>query len=135
MREGTKIMIGAVVLVVVAAVAFLIDYLISVQRYKRSVANITYTHANASGIPDGVYIGECDVRLIAARVEVTVQDGQITNIDLIKHRHERGEAAEGIEKRIVAQQRIDVDAVSGATNSSQVIKKAVDNALSGARRN
>ena len=31
--------------------------------------------------------------------------------------------------KIVSEQRIDVDAVSGATNSSTVLKKAVENAL------
>lgn len=34
----------------------LIDYLISVQRYKRSVVDMTYTHADASGIPDGICV-------------------------------------------------------------------------------
>jgi uncharacterized protein with FMN-binding domain len=31
--------------------------------------------------------------------------------------------------QIVSEQKIDVDAISGATNSSKVIKKAVENAL------
>ena len=38
-------------------------------------------------------------------------------------------AAETVINEIVDEQRIDVDAVSGATNSSIVIKKAVENAL------
>lgn len=33
--------------------------------------------------------------------------------------------------RIIAEQKIEVDAVSGATNSSTVIKKAVENAIRG----
>ena len=33
--------------------------------------------------------------------------------------------------RIIEEQKIEVDAVSGATNSSTVIKKAVENALTG----
>jgi uncharacterized protein with FMN-binding domain len=131
-RKRTWVIIAVTVLVIVAAGVFLAGYLLSVQRYQDTVAGIRYEHANATGIPDGSYIGECDVQFIYARVEVTVKDGRIIDIDLLEHRTERGSAAEGIGDEIVAQQRIDVDAVSGATNSSTVIKKAVDNALSSA---
>ena len=49
----------------------------------------------------------------------------------MEHRHERGKAAEKVIEKIIEEQKIDVDAVSGATNSSTVIKKAVENALNG----
>ena len=62
-------------------------------------------------------------------MEVTVQNGEITNINILEHRHERGKTAEVITDRIVDEQKIDVDAISSATNSSAVIKKAVENAL------
>lgn len=93
---------------------------------------MTYANIDASHIPDGSYLGECDVKFIRAKVEVTVTDGLITNILLLEHYNGKGAAAEGIEHTIINEQRIDVDAVSGATNSSIVIKKAVDNALSNA---
>ena len=38
----------------------------------------------------GVYIGEYDVNFIYAKVEVTVQNGEITNINILEHRNERG---------------------------------------------
>lgn len=38
-------------------------------------------------------------------------------------------SAEKIIDKIVGEQKIDVDGISGATNSSNVIKKAVENAL------
>ena len=82
-----------------------------------------------SDIPDGVYIGEYDVNVIYAKVEVTVENGEITNIIILEHRNERGKPAEAVINKIVEDQKIDVDAVSGATNSSTVIKKAVENAL------
>ena len=66
---------------------------------------------------------------IYAKVEVAVQNEEITNINILEHRHERGKTAEVIADSIVDEQKIDVDAISGATNSSTVIKKAVENAL------
>lgn len=68
---------------------------------------------------------------IYAKVEVTVQAGVITNIDILEHLNERGSRAEVVVDRIIEEQKIEVDAVSGATNSSTVIKKAVENALTG----
>ena len=82
-----------------------------------------------SAIPDGVYVGEYDVNFIYAKVEVTVRNGEMTDIIILEHKQERGKAAEAVISDMLAEQKIDVDAVSGATNSSTVIKKAVENAL------
>ncbi len=62
-------------------------------------------------------------------VEVTVHSGEITGIRISEHGNERGKAAEAVAERIVLEQRIDVDAVSGVTNSSAVLKKTAENAL------
>ncbi|MDE7184596.1 MAG: FMN-binding protein [Lachnospiraceae bacterium] len=104
-------------------------YLKRVADYKQAVKETTFEEVNISDIFDGVYIGEYDVNFIYAKVEVTVQNGEITNIDILEHRHERGKTAEVITNRIDDEQKTDVDAISGATNSSTVIKKAVENAL------
>ncbi len=108
-----------------------IIYLKNVADYKQAVNETTIEEINISDISDGVYIGEYDVNFIYARVEVTVQNGEITNINILEHRHERGKTAEAITSKIIDEQRIDVDTISGATNSSTVIKKVVANALRG----
>ena len=134
MKKRTKISIAIAAAVVIAA-GLLTYELISVHRYKDEVAEIAFMHKDAGGIPDGTYIGECDVDYVYAKVEVQVKDEQIVGIVLLEHKNGRGQAAESIVDEIIAQQRIDVDVVAGATNSSQVIKKAVDNALSSAVSN
>jgi uncharacterized protein with FMN-binding domain len=132
MKRKTKILSGTIALAAVIALGFLINCLVSVKLYKDAVLSITFDHTDASQVPDGIYVGECDVQFIYAKVEVQVEGGRITSIQLLEHKNERGKAAEGIEQEIVARQKIDVDVIAGATNSSQVIKKAVDNALSNA---
>ena len=109
-------------------------YLKSVADYKRSVKETTFSNLDISNVPDGAYVGEYDVDFIYAKVEVTVQNGVITNIDILEHKNGRGSRAEVVVDRIIEEQKIDVDAVSGATNSSIVIKKAVENALTGENR-
>ena len=106
-------------------------YLKNVADYKRAVGETTFDEIDIADVSDGIYIGEYDVNFIYAKVEVTVEDGEIVSINILEHRHERGKAAEKVIEKIIEEQKIDVDAVSGATNSSTVIKKAVENALKG----
>ena len=124
-----KIILFVIMLLLLVGFVWGIIYLKSVADYKQDVKETTFEEINISDISDGVYIGEYDVNFIYAKVEVTVQNGEITNINILEHRHDRGKAAEAISNKIVDEQKIDVDAISGATNSSTVIKKAVENAL------
>lgn len=104
-------------------------YLKSVADYKKAVKETIIGSVDLSAISDGVYVGEYDVNFIYAKVEVTVRNGEMTDIIMLEHKQERGRAAEAVISDMLAEQKIDVDAVSGATNSSTVIKKAVENAL------
>jgi len=106
-------------------------YLKNVADYKRAIGETTFDEIDIADVSDGIYIGEYDVNFIYAKVEVTVEEGEIVSINILEHRHERGKAAEKVIEKIIEEQKIDVDAVSGATNSSTVIKKAVENALKG----
>lgn len=71
---------------------------------------------------------------IYAKVNVSVRDELITNVEIITHNNERGAKAEAITDRILEKQTSKVDSISGATNSSKVIKKAVENALKNAEK-
>ena len=105
----------------------------SLAAYQQEMAAVTLSGISAKGVPDGVYEGSCDVGYIEARVRVTVADGTMTSIDLLEHRNERGAAGEGVVNRMLDAQTTDVDSVSGATNSSRVIRRAVENAINGAK--
>lgn len=121
---------GTLVILVIIAI-HIIMVMNSLTDYKNAVNDIAFEDIQVSDLSDGEYEGEYDVGYIYAKVKVTVQSGSITDIELLEHQNERGQAAEMITDRIVEEQRIDVDAVSGATNSSKVIKKAVETALFG----
>lgn len=68
---------------------------------------------------------------IGATVEVKIEEGRITSIVFIEHIAGLGEKAEIITEDIIREQSLDVDAISGATTSSHVIKLAIQNALEG----
>lgn len=126
-----KIVMILIMLFLLLALIFGIAYIDRVGEYKRAVKETTIEEVNILDIPDGVYIGEYDVNFIYAKVEVDVSGGKIIDVRILEHRQERGKAAEAVANEIVDEQRIDVDTVSGATNSSIVIKKAVEVALKG----
>lgn len=117
-------------LVIAVALLFhIVFYFIDFFNYLSALNEIEIHEVNLDEIEDGDYIGEYDVGYIYAKVKVTVSDHTITNVELLEHNHERGIRAESIVNTIVAEQKIDVDTVSGATNSSRVIKMACENAL------
>lgn len=126
-----KIVMILIMLFLLLALIFGTVYIDRVGEYKRAVKETTIEEVNILDIPDGVYIGEYDVNFIYAKVEVDVSGGKIIDVRILEHRQERGKAAEAVANEIVDEQRIDVDTVSGATNSSIVIKKAVEVALKG----
>lgn len=130
MKLSPKRIIAATVTAVsLILLIFLAVYLENVAAYKQAVRETTVGEINISDVSDGIYIGEYDVNFIYAKDEVTVQDGKITNIELLEHKNERGKPAEAILDKMIDAQEINVDAISGATNSSTVIKKAAENAL------
>ena len=133
MSKRTKIILAAIAVVVIGALAFGINYYITFLNYERDVAAIQVQNVDLSTIEDGEYFGDCNVDLVRARVRVVVENHVITELELVEHYNDRGAAADALPARILEEQRVDVDAVSGATASSNVIREAVYNALTGER--
>ena len=127
--KKSKIVVRAAVSVCLIGLVILGIYLSRVYEYQKKVKNTDIAEVDLQQVPDGTYIGEYNVDFIYAEVEVTVKNGIMEQILILEHKNGRGAAAEKIIDSIEEEQRIDVDAVSSATNSSTVIKKAVENAL------
>lgn len=121
--------IAALILALLIGGYFVTTYLIQLREYKKRIADISITNVNLSKIPDGFYTGSYDAIMIAAKVRVDIIDHNIQNITILYHKNERGKKAEVIVKEIKSAQSLNVDTITGATNSSRVILKAVQNAL------
>jgi uncharacterized protein with FMN-binding domain len=125
-----KYIIISIIAIVVVCSALAINYFKKIINYKDKVNNIVLNNVNLDNKEDGKYIGEFDADVISAKVEVEVKNKKISNINLIEHKNDRGAPAEVITQKVVDAQSLDVDVISGATNSSKVILKAIENALS-----
>lgn len=85
--------------------------------------------ADLSVLADGTYTGEYEVFPVYVSLSVRVENHRIEEVVLLEHRNGQGAAAESIVDEVVEEQSILVDDVTGATYSSLVIKKALEDAL------
>jgi uncharacterized protein with FMN-binding domain len=91
---------------------------------------------DSARLTDGTYEGSYRGGPNKAVVKVTIKDHAIADIEIVEHQAWKGHKAETpVVERIIANQSTRVDAVSGATNSSNVIMDAVQNAIEKAYRN
>lgn len=118
----------ALALLVLAAVGVGLWVYISGENIKK-LPSLEIHEVNLSNIADGTYHGSYKVSPVSAEVKVTVEKNKITKIELIKHETGKGKPAEILVDRVVQTQSLKHDAVSGATYSSKVILKAIENAL------
>ncbi|MDO5695799.1 MAG: FMN-binding protein [Eubacteriales bacterium] len=93
--------------------------------------NSNQSDLNLNALMDGVYHGSATGYEGLITVRVTVKDGKIVDIAVEKHNETSGYAEKGfgVIARILAAQSPNVDAVSGATVTSNAIMVAVYNAL------
>ena len=128
MKKRSKVIFIVIALVLVVGGAFAARYISELSSYRQAVEDITIGEVDLAAVPDGTYSGFADVIWVSATVEVTVLDHRITAIKL-DHRHGQGEAAEVITGHVIEAQSLQVDIISGATSSSKVILKAIEEAL------
>lgn len=94
--------------------------------------NAAMAELNASNYTDGTYTGEAQGFGGIVRMEVVIEDGQITEVNVLSAEDEDYAyftMAEDIIPEIIDTQSADVDTISGATFSSTGIRDAVEIAL------
>ncbi len=85
---------------------------------------------------DGTYSGIGEGMMGDISVEVVVKEGKLSSVTLKEHKETDGvyqKAEKAVIANILQQQSVQVDGVSGATETSDGIKEAVEDALSKAK--
>jgi uncharacterized protein with FMN-binding domain len=126
----TLLIIAGILVIIIAA-----SYIWMTVDQKNKMEQLNFEEINMNDIDDGTYTGEASTGLVTVVVEVTVNNGTIKDIKLLKHDNGRGSKAETIIDEMIKENNYNIDAVSGATTSSQVIKSAVCNALLKGKKN
>lgn len=100
--------------------------------FERTPAQSEGSETVKGSFTDGTYTGEGQGNNGPIKVEVIVKDGSITEINVLEQAETANiyaGAAEQFIPELIRTQNLDLDAVSGATNSSNGIREAVKNAL------
>ena len=97
-----------------------------------ALGSVLAATASAAALKDGTWTGEGQGRNGAVVVEMTVKSGHIADVKVVKHSETAGISDAALARmpgEIVKAQSTGVDAVTGATMTSNGIKGAVANAI------
>ena len=96
---------------------------------KESRAKIENEDIDMETVEDGIFEGHSELAPVKVDVKVLVKNHKLIKVELLRHECGLGHPADVIVDKMVEQNTWDVDAVSGATVSSEIIKNAVNKAL------
>lgn len=90
---------------------------------------LTIGTVDLNTVADGEYIGFCQNKILFALVKVDIKDHEVTDIEVLKHKPSYMEQEKQIAGEVLMGQSLEVDAISGATLTSNTVLKAIENAL------
>ena len=97
--------------------------------FVEKINKLTIDNVTVRQVKDGTYEVSENIFPVTASVRVNVSGGRITEIVMLSHGHGPNHGADAILPRVIAAQSLAVDAVSGSTYSSKVVRKAIETAL------
>ncbi len=117
----TLIVILVIVFAIILSVYLFTDIL--------NPTKIPINEINLDGINNGSYAGGYETKLVKATVIVHIYDENIYKIDLLRHENGLGKKAEAVLDKVTLTNSVMVDHISGATYSSVVLLKSVEDAI------
>ncbi len=128
MKKRTIVLITILCFLILIALAGKILLTVTTANLEK-LRTISLEEVDLALLENGTYKGSYARFPLDVEVEVVVKDQRIVSIILLKHRNGQGQDAETIPSEVVRSQSLQVDTISGATYSSIVILKAIEDAL------
>ena len=89
------------------------------QKQTEDVQNLEYANIVMNDVVDGTYEGHIETMLIKVKVNVTVENHSLKNIEILQHDNGFGEPAEEIVKTMIQKNNYQVDVKSGVRQALQ----------------
>lgn len=134
MKKKRMIILAIIAVVIIGGYFGVTGIMSRIETSLKQLSDTPFANVDLSKVADGTYAGSYEVFPVAVDVKVIVKNHKILDIELLKHNNGQGAAAESIPGRVVKAQTLEVDIVSGATYSSKVILKAIENALNSSNK-
>jgi len=128
MKKSVKIALFILIPIFVIGIGIFVFIQLSTKSLEE-LGRTTITTPDFSHLEDGDYTGRYSAFPVNVELSVEIQDGKIIAIDITKHDNGQGKDGEKIVDDVIKAQSLEVDVISGATYSSKVILKAIEDAL------
>jgi len=125
LKVNRKVIISSGLIIGILLAGSNIMQYLQLQHYR----NLPITEINLAQVADGSFIGKANYGF-EYEVKVDVKNNIIENIEILKNRDNfYARLAEGVKYKIIREQKINIDAVTGATTTSKILMKAVEDAI------
>ncbi len=128
MSKLKRSLIFIILILFIVIVICLVGYN-QMKKSMKSYESFSFGGLDLTQVEDGTYTGSEDGGIVKATVDVTVKNHAITKVVILSHECGKGKPAEIIVNDIVAKNTLEIDTISGATYSSNVLRAAVYHAL------
>ena len=124
LKESVRVMISVSIFLII--LILIIVSSIGLNYYR----NLPVQDSELLHLSDGSYQGEVEMGGFTYRLSVVIKDNSIQDIKILNNRPSSyARHAEAVLTRIIENQNANVSAITGATTSSKVLMKAMENAL------
>jgi uncharacterized protein with FMN-binding domain len=125
-----KLFLKIILSVLIVFILITVGGIFFLSRGLASGSKLVINDVKLSAIKDGAYNGKYKNGRWTNEVNLTVKDHKITNIDLVKDvLFPKPEVTKELFNKVIKEQNIDVDAISGSTITSKAYLKSIENAL------
>lgn len=131
MNKKAILAIGIFICVVlIGSGVFYFSYIVPANEVLNEVRNAEIKDIDLNQVADGKYLGEFSYSKSHCKVEVTVNNHRIDDIRILENgENDHAKKAEAVVGRVLDEQKVNVDAIAGATTTSKALLKAVESAL------
>ena len=124
-KMNRKTIVSSGVIILFMLVSMVTIQYIQLTHYR----NLQINEINLETIDDGHYYGKVDYAF-EYEVEVSIKNHTIEDIKILRNRDSHyASLAEGIKLKVLREQKMNIDSVTGATTTSQILLKAMEAAI------
>jgi len=117
--------------IIIGALVFYFTVMAPGMNFAKDVETMSVQNIDVSKVSDGKYLGEFKSGKFTHQVEVTVAEHKIKDIKVLEVEDSKySDLAKAVTNKVIEEQSLEVDAISGATTTSKALLLAIENALS-----
>lgn len=118
---------------VLIVICVILSFIMYMQRRTRNnlkqAAKLPFYNVQPSQVPDGTFHGKVYTKFMHVQLDVSVQDGRLTKIEIVENQGAYGKKIEPLLDEMIAQNNTVVPAIKGDEIGSIVFIACVDDAL------